>query len=113
MTILPKSKKEGTIFSVLMCDLMVLGVRSYNLSIHDALTAGVIFAGFPLEFIVAFILDVFVVGVVAKNRFLPAHTQAQTIYMILTISSLMILGMMSFMPTYSLIVDCQVGILFQ
>lgn len=67
MTILPKSKKEGTIFSVLMCDLMVLGVRSYNLSIHDALTADVIFAGFPLEFIVAFILDVFVVGVVAKK----------------------------------------------
>ena len=64
---MPRNKKEGMIFTVLMCGLMVLGMSLYNLAIHGALTASALFGGFPLGFIVAFILDVFVVGVVAKK----------------------------------------------
>lgn len=110
---MPRNKKEGMIFTVLMCGLMVLGMSLYNLAIHDALTASALFGGFPLGFIVAFILDVFVVGVVAKKiAFRLPVPKHKPIYMILTISSLMVLGMVSFMSAYGLIVEGQAGTLF-
>ena len=106
---MPRNKKEGMIFTVLMCGLMVLGMSLYNLAIHDALTASALFGGFPL----GFILDVFVVGVVAKKiAFRLPVPKHKPIYMILTISSLMVLGMVSFMSAYGLIVEGQAGILF-
>lgn len=110
---MPTNKKEGMIFTVLMCGLMVLGMSIYNLAIHDALTAGALLGGFPLGFVVAFILDVFVVGVIAKKiAFSLPVPKYKPIYMILTISSFMVLGMVSFMSAYGMIMEGQASVLF-
>lgn len=64
---MPTNKKEGIIFTVIMCSLMVIGMSTYNLFLHGNLNLSELLIGFIPGFIVAFILDVFIVGVVAKK----------------------------------------------
>ena len=64
--ILPTNKKEGIIFTTLMCFLMVLGMSIYNQLLYNDLSLVSLLTGLVPGFIVAFILDSFVVGVVAK-----------------------------------------------
>ncbi len=51
-----------------MCFCMVLGMSIYNLVLHDSLSWGALSTGLIPGFIVAFILDVFVVGAIAKKN---------------------------------------------
>jgi preprotein translocase subunit SecE len=103
---LPTNKKEGIIFTTLMCFLMVLGMSVYNLWLHDSLQLTALFTGLIPGFIVAFILDVFVVGVVAKKIAfkLPVNKEKKW-QMILTISCLMVLGMVTFMSLFGIIIE--------
>lgn len=64
---MPTNKKEGIIFTSLMCFLMVLGMSVYNLWLHGDLYFSNLLIGLVPGFIVAFILDVFIVGVIAKK----------------------------------------------
>ena len=64
---MPTNKKEGIIFTVMMCSLMVIGMSIYNLWVHNSLNIIALAIGFIPGFIVAFVLDVFIVGVVAKK----------------------------------------------
>lgn len=50
-----------------MCFLMVLGMSVYNLWLHGDLYFSNLLIGLVPGFIVAFILDVFIVGVIAKK----------------------------------------------
>ncbi|WP_122646207.1 DUF2798 domain-containing protein [Enterococcus mediterraneensis] len=103
---MPTNKKEGIIFTTLMCFLMVLGMSTYNLWLHHSLTLKELLIGFIPGFIVAFVLDVFIVGVLAKKIAfaLPIDPQKK-LPMILTISTLMILGMVTCMSLFGILMQ--------
>ena len=103
---LPTNKKEGIIFTTMMCFLMVLGMSTYNLWLHQALNISTLLAGLVPGFIVAFILDVFIVGVLAKKIAfkLPVNSQSK-VQMILTISCLMVLGMVTCMSLFGVLMQ--------
>ncbi|MGM9904162.1 hypothetical protein A5844_002632 [Enterococcus sp. 10A9_DIV0425] len=103
---MPTNKKEGIIFTTMMCFLMVLGMSTYNLWLHQALNISTLLAGLVPGFIVAFILDVFIVGVLAKKIAfkLPVNSQSK-VQMILTISCLMVLGMVTCMSLFGVIMQ--------
>lgn len=68
---MPKNQRESLIFTVMMCFLMVLWMSLYNITIHEGgFSATVIekaWLGFPLAYVVAMILDMFVVSKYAKQ----------------------------------------------
>ena len=67
---MPKMKKETMIFTLLMCLLMVTGMSSYNLIIHGGWNQDFIrnlLGGLIPGFIVALVLDLWVVGPLAKR----------------------------------------------
>ncbi|MCP8858226.1 DUF2798 domain-containing protein [Latilactobacillus fuchuensis] len=103
---MPQNKKEGIIFTTLMCFCMVLGMSIYNLLLHGALTWIALVTGLIPGFIVAFILDSFVIGVLAKKiAFKLPLNQDSKLQMILTISCLMILGMVTCMSLFGVLIE--------
>lgn len=103
---MPTNKKEGMIFTTLMCFLMVLGMSAYNLLLHQSFSLSALLIGLIPGFIVAFILDVFVVGVYAKKLAfkLPINREKKW-QTILAISSLMVLGMVTCMSLFGVIME--------
>ena len=107
---MPTNKKEGIIFTVIMCSLMVIGMSTYNLFLHGNLNLSELLIGFIPGFIVAFILDVFIVGVVAKKiAFKLPINQNSKIQLIIAISTLMIIGMVTFRSMFGLIMNGQMS----
>lgn len=103
---MPTNKKEGIIFTSLMCFLMVLGMSVYNLWLHGDLYFSSLLIGLVPGFIVAFILDVFIVGVIAKKIAfkLPVNSESK-FQMIVTISCLMVLGMVTCMSLFGVVIE--------
>lgn len=101
---MPTNKKEGIIFTSLMCFCMVFGMSLYNLVIHNQFTWTALLLGLIPGFVVAFILDVFIVGVIAKKLAfkLPINKDSK-LQLILTISSLMVLGMVTCMSLFGIL----------
>ncbi|OWA37575.1 DUF2798 domain-containing protein [Saccharibacillus sp. O16] len=99
-----KNKKENLIFTTLMCALMVLGMTLYNVLLIQGFTLSavkMIAIGYLPAFVIAWMLDVFVVGPIAKKvagRLVP-HS-APMIRKALTISVLMVGGMVLWMSLY-------------
>ena len=101
---MPRNKKEGIIFGVTMCFLMVCGMSAYNLTLVGKLS----FAKFPVGlipgFIVAFFFDTVIVGPIAKKlAFKLPIDRNNKLQTILAISLLMITGMVTFMSVFSLL----------
>lgn len=107
---MPTNKKEGIIFTVIMCSLMVIGMSVYNLFLHDNLNLSEFAIGFIPGFIVAFLLDVFIVGVIAKKIAfkLPLNLNSK-VQLILTISTLMVIGMVTFMSMFGLVMNGEIS----
>lgn len=103
---MPTNKKEGMMFTSLMCFCMVFGMSLYNLLLHNSFSWTNLFAGLVPGFVVAFILDVFIVGVIAKKIAfkLPINKESK-IQLILTISSLMVIGMVTFMSLFGVLFE--------
>ena len=103
---MPTNKKEGIFFTTIMCFMMVLGMSLYNLLLHDQLALTPLLTGLVPGFVVAFILDVFVVGVIAKKiAFRLPIKKENKLQLILTISSLMVLGMVTFMSLFGVLIE--------
>ncbi|ASA20804.1 DUF2798 domain-containing protein [Paenibacillus donghaensis] len=99
-----RNKREGFIFTLIMCALMVLGMSIYNTLLMEGWSTAVVqkvIIGYLPAFIVALILDVYVVGKVAKGivRKLTKESDPM-IKKILLISSFMVMGMVMFMSLY-------------
>lgn len=65
-----KNKKEAFVFTLMMCALMVLGMSGYNVILIKGFTNEVIkdvLIGYIPTFIVALIVEVFIVGKIAKG----------------------------------------------
>ena len=101
---MPRNKKEGIIFGVTMCFLMVCGMSAYNLALVGKLSFTKFAIGLIPGFIVAFFFDTVIVGPVAKKlAFKLPIDRNNKLQTILAISLLMITGMVTFMSVFSLL----------
>ncbi|MFD2628630.1 hypothetical protein [Oceanobacillus kapialis] len=110
---MPTTKKESFYFGLMMCTGMVIVMTFYNLLLQDLLgvipVSGII-VNLLLGFIVAFILDWFIVGPVARKvAFSLPIKQDKRIYKILSMSILMVLGMVICMSLYGLLTAAAMG----
>lgn len=102
-----RNKKEAFLFTFIMCALMVLGMSIYNVVLMEGWSGTVIkdvVFGYLPAFIVALILDVFVVGKVAKgiaNKLVNKNDPM--IKRIMCISFFMVTGMVLLMSFYGAI----------
>lgn len=107
---MPTNKKEGIIFTLCMCSMMVLGMSCYNLVLHGELTLQGLVFGFVPGFITALILDVLIVGRIAKKiAFALPLDREKSWQLPLTISSLMVLMMVTFMSLFGLFMESGLG----
>lgn len=101
---MPRNKKEGIIFGVTMCFLMVCGMSAYNLALVGKLSFTKFAIGLIPGFIVTFFFDVVIVGPVAKKlAFKLPINRNNKLQTILAISLLMITGMVTFMSVFGLL----------
>lgn len=107
--ILPTNKKEEIIFTLLMCSLMVFGMSTYNLFLHDHLTTSELIQGFFPGFVTALILDVFVIGGLAKKITFTWIKPQGPLSTVLSISSLMVIGMVTCMSLFGIVMEGQVS----
>ncbi len=104
---LPTTRKENIQFGLIMCFGMVLVMSIYNLYINGTIGEITFIEGisdFAIGFVIAFILDMFIVGPNAKKIAfkLTANTNKK-IYTVLAISICMVLGMAFLMSIYGLV----------
>ncbi|MDO1605877.1 hypothetical protein Q2T76_07360 [Lactobacillus sp. YT155] len=64
---MPRNRKEGFLFTTLMCFCMVLGMSVYNLLLHQQLSWSHFITGFIPGFIVALPLQLLVVGPFSRS----------------------------------------------
>ena len=101
---MPRNKKEGIIFGVTMCFLMVCGMSAYNLALVGKLSYTKFAIGLIPGFIVAFFFDTVIVGPVAKKiAFKLPIDKNNKLQIILAISLLMVTGMVTFMSVFGLL----------
>ena len=101
---MPRNKKEGIIFGVTMCFLMVCGMSAYNLALVGKLSFAKFAVGLIPGFIVAFFFDTVIVGPVAKKlAFKLPIDRNNKLQTILAISLLMVTGMVTFMSVFGLL----------
>ncbi|MCD8900350.1 DUF2798 domain-containing protein [Staphylococcus gallinarum] len=104
---MPTTKKESLQFGFIMCFGMVFLMTIYNLCINETITKvsflEVVY-NFIIAFVLAFILDLFIVGPSAKKvaLYLTAKSDKK-IFKILAISIFMVLGMAGCMSIYGLV----------
>ena len=98
------NKKEAFLFTFIMCALMVLGMSIYNLILLEGISGTLVkhlLIGYVPVFIIALVLDLFVVGKVAKkiaHRLIKANDPL--FKKIMLISFFMVSGMVLFMSFY-------------
>lgn len=101
---MPRNKKEGIIFGVTMCFLMVCGMSAYNLALVGKLSYTKFAIGLIPGFIVAFFFDTVIVGPIAKKlAFKLPIDRNNKLQTILAISLLMITGMVTFMSVFGIL----------
>ncbi|UXJ66995.1 DUF2798 domain-containing protein [Lysinibacillus fusiformis] len=104
---MPTTRKESLYFGLIMCFGMVLFMTLYNFYLND-IFGQISFLGgitdFLIGFIVAIILDLYLVGPIAKKiAFKLTANTSNVLFKILTISTCMVIGMAFFMSIYGLI----------
>lgn len=103
---MPKNKKEEMILTLCMCSLMVLGMSIYNLVLHHDFSVMNLIKGYIPGFITALLLDVLIVGKIAPMlAFKLPFAKKSPLHGILTISTLMVLFMVSFMSVFGIIME--------
>ncbi|WP_102272364.1 DUF2798 domain-containing protein [Cytobacillus massiliigabonensis] len=104
---MPTTKKESLQFGLIMCFGMVLIMTFYNFYLNGMIGKITFIEGisdFFIGFIIAFILDMLIVGPNAKKIALKLTVNTnKKIYTVLAISICMVLGMAFFMSIYGLV----------
>lgn len=107
---MPRNLKEELLFTAMMAGLMVFGMVAYNVALAQGFAGHYmldVLGEYPGGLIVAVILDLLVVGPLAKklafryiiNDYMKRHTTL----IALTISVMMVVGMVSCMSLFGLI----------
>ena len=99
-----ETKLQKNVFTVMMCLGMVFGMTLYNIILHNGFSAGVftlLLKEIWLVFIVAFMLDFFVVGPIAKRQvFRILKPDTNKIKIILCLASSMVVSMVLLMSVF-------------
>ncbi|MCO0831487.1 DUF2798 domain-containing protein [Fructobacillus sp. W13] len=111
---MPRNLKEELVFMLVMAGLMVLGMSIYNVylaqGIDERFWSEIIF-GYPIALAVAMLLDGFLVGPIAKGiafkAIIPKYKEKSPIKIGLTISVLMVLGMVTCMSLFGVLINGQ------
>lgn len=106
-----QTKLQKFIFTLMMCFFMVLGMTTYNIILNEGFHSNLLnnlLKDFWLGFIVALLLDIFIVGKLAKPlafKIVKPTKETKQIKIILAISSCMVVGMVLFMSIFGAIVS--------
>lgn len=104
-----ETKLQKKAFTLMMCFGMVLGMTTYNIILHNGLTIDVfmlLLKEIGFVFIIAFVLDNFIVGPFAKKQvFSRVKPDTKTIVIILSISTTMVVCMVLLMSIFGSIVS--------
>ncbi|WP_370773838.1 DUF2798 domain-containing protein [Clostridium sp.] len=106
-----QTKFQKFIFTLIMCFFMVLGMTTYNIILNEGFHSNLLnnlLKDFWLGFIVALLLDIFIVGKLAKPlafKIVKPNKETKQIKIIIAISSCMVVGMVLFMSMFGAIVS--------
>ena len=104
---MPTTRKESLYVGLIMCFWMVLFMTLYNFYLNGTFGQVSLLGGitdFFIGFIVAIILDLFLVGPLAKRIAYRLTTNTSNVlFKVLTISTCMVIGMAFFMSIYGLV----------
>ena len=106
-----QTKFQKFIFTLMMCFFMVLGMTTYNIILNEGFHSNLLnnlLKDFWLGFIVALLLDIFIVGKLAKPlafKIVKPNKETKQIKIIIAISSCMVVGMVLFMSIFGAIVS--------
>ncbi|OCT11603.1 hypothetical protein A8709_07640 [Paenibacillus pectinilyticus] len=104
---MPTTKKENVYFGLMMCFGMVVFMTFYNLFTHDLLgriSLSEILTQLILVFIIAALLELFIVGPVAKKgAFSLPYDKSKKVFVILSLAFCMVSGMVLCMSLYGLL----------
>ncbi|PJH93163.1 DUF2798 domain-containing protein [Bacillus sp. SN1] len=103
---MPTNKKEGLIFGVMMCFGMVCVMSIYNAIINGAIQVFSLVTVFEMVigFMVALLLDLLLVGPLAKKiAFSLPFDKSKKLYVILAMSTCMVIGMVLCMSVFGLV----------
>ncbi len=107
MMIVPTNKREEFYFGLMMVTGMALVMITYNLMRNDlfgTLSPGEVIMQYGLGFLVAFAVEMFVVGPLAKKAaFALPYDKSKKLYVILALAFCMVTGMVLSMSLYGLI----------
>ena len=113
---MPRNWKEEVVFTAIMAGLMVLVMTAYNVAMAQGFSHGLalaILSGYPLGLVVAIILDLLVVGPIAKGLafkyIINDYMRKKTVLIGITISVLMVLGMVTCMSLFGIAVECKLA----
>lgn len=103
---LPTTRKESIYFGTMMCFGMVMVMSFYNLFLNGGLghlSISAILGQLAIGFIVALILDLFLIGPLARKvAFKLPFDKSKKLYVVLAMSTCMVLGMASCMSLFGL-----------
>jgi hypothetical protein len=107
MRALPTTKKEQIVFGIMMCTGMVVVMMTFNLwhnGLLSKMSAFEILLQFILCFIIAFLVESFIVGPVARKiAFSLPFDKSNKILGVLAMSFFMVIGMVLIMSLYGMI----------
>ncbi|SER35622.1 hypothetical protein SAMN04487944_103158 [Gracilibacillus ureilyticus] len=106
---MPTNKKESFLFGLIMCSGMVAVMATYNLLMMgnlEQLTMQNVLVEVFIGFILALLLDLYIVGPIAKKLTLrlPFDKSNKALF-VLCMSTSMIIGMVFFMSAFGLIMS--------
>ncbi|HZH62238.1 MAG TPA: DUF2798 domain-containing protein, partial [Metabacillus sp.] len=106
---MPTTKKESLQFGIMMCFGMVLIMTIYNFYLNGMIGKMSFIEGtsdFFIGFIIALILDLYIVGPNAKKLALKITANTKNkLYTVLTISTCMVIGIAFFMSIYGVVIS--------
>lgn len=105
---MPKNKREILIYTVIMCAFMVYFMSVYNVTLHQGLSAGVFsiaWMGFPPAYVVAILLDWFIVSKISKKLAFKIvdPVKSRDTAKAIAVSVFMVCGMVILMSVYGAI----------
>lgn len=104
---MPSNKREGIYFGLMMVFSMVFVMFFYNMyreGLLSTLTVSSALLHFALTFIVAFLLESFIVGPIARGiAFKLPYDKSKKVYVIIAVSTCMVTGMVICMSVFGLI----------
>lgn len=109
---MPRNLKEEIVFTAIMAGLMVLVMTGYNVAMAQGISSDLAMAilkAYPLGLIVAVLLDLLIVGPIAKGfafkYIVNDYMKRKTVLIGITISILMVVGMVTLMSLFGIIVE--------